>query len=96
MLAQRAVADSPRWTRAVEDQSAPIPREKTSELGGSIHIVRRAQSRIDQATLEIELGIEKMRAVKDGLPAPSHPPASWLLTKSASVRGRLRLRLRLR
>jgi len=27
MLAQRAVADSPRWTRAVEDQSAPIPGE---------------------------------------------------------------------
>jgi len=25
MLAQRAVEDSPRWTRAVEDPSAPIP-----------------------------------------------------------------------
>jgi hypothetical protein len=25
VLAQRAVAGSPRWTRAVEDQSAPIP-----------------------------------------------------------------------
>ena len=25
MLVQRAVADSPRWTRAVGDQSAPIP-----------------------------------------------------------------------
>jgi hypothetical protein len=33
MLAQRAVADSPRWTRAVEDQSAPIPEERTSKLG---------------------------------------------------------------
>jgi hypothetical protein len=33
MLAQRAVADSPRWTRAVEDQSAPIPKELTSEIG---------------------------------------------------------------
>jgi len=36
VLAQRAVADSPRWTRAVEDQSAPIPEEITSELGGII------------------------------------------------------------
>ena len=33
MLAQRAVADSPRWTRAVEDQSAPIPEEIPSEPG---------------------------------------------------------------
>ena len=33
MLAQRAVADSPRWTRAVEDHSVPIPEEVTSELG---------------------------------------------------------------
>jgi len=28
------------WTRAVEDQSAPIPKEITSKFGGSIHIVR--------------------------------------------------------
>jgi len=45
-------SEGPRWTRAVEDQSAPIPKETTSELGGIIYIVRRAQSRIDQATLE--------------------------------------------
>jgi len=38
VLAQRAVADSPRWTRAVEDQSAPIPEEITSELGGIIYM----------------------------------------------------------
>jgi hypothetical protein len=56
MLAQRAIADSPRWTRAVEDQSAPISEEITSELGRSIYIVRRAQSRIDQAALENEMG----------------------------------------
>jgi hypothetical protein len=56
MLAQRAVADSPRWTRAVEDQSAPISEEITSELGRSIYIVGRAQLRIDQATLENEMG----------------------------------------
>ena len=36
MLAQRAASEGPRWTRAVEDQSAPIPEEITSELGGSI------------------------------------------------------------
>jgi len=36
MLAQRAVADSPRWTRAVEDQSAPIPEDITNKLGGNI------------------------------------------------------------
>ncbi len=45
MLAQRAVGDSPRWTRAVEDQSAPIPEEKTSELGGIIcSLAQRPQS----------------------------------------------------
>jgi hypothetical protein len=42
-----------RNLRAVKDQSAPIPREKTSKLGGSIYIVRCAQSRIDQATLTL-------------------------------------------
>ena len=26
----------PRWTRAVEDQSVPIPEEVTSKLGGNI------------------------------------------------------------
>ena len=41
-----------RRLRAVEDQSAAISEEITSELGRSIYIVRRAQSRIDQATLE--------------------------------------------
>jgi hypothetical protein len=32
-----------RKFRAVEDQSAPIPKEISSKLGGSIYIVRRAQ-----------------------------------------------------
>ena len=36
VLAQRAASEGPRWTRAVEDQSAPILEEITSELGGSI------------------------------------------------------------
>ena len=35
MLAQRAASEGPRWTRAVEDRSAPIPREVTSKLGGA-------------------------------------------------------------
>jgi hypothetical protein len=43
VLAQRAASEGPRWTRAVEDQSAPIPKERTSKLGGVIYIVRRAQ-----------------------------------------------------
>ena len=47
MLAQRAVAGSPRWTRALEDQSVPIPEEITSELGWIIcSLVRRPH--IDQ------------------------------------------------
>ena len=33
VLAQRAASEGPCWTRAVEDQSAPIPEEITSELG---------------------------------------------------------------
>jgi hypothetical protein len=42
VLVQRAVSEGPRWTRAVEDQSAPIPEEITSELGGIIcSLVRR-------------------------------------------------------
>ena len=43
-----------RMLRAVEDQSAPIPKEISSKLGGSIYIVRRAHSRIHQAALEKE------------------------------------------
>ena len=39
-----------RKLRAVEDQSAPIPGERTSKLGGSIHITRCAQSRAASAT----------------------------------------------
>ena len=31
-------SEDPRWTRAVEDQSAPIPEEITSELGGIIYM----------------------------------------------------------
>ncbi len=35
MLAQRAVADSPRWTRAVEDHSGPIPEREQGSSEGS-------------------------------------------------------------
>ncbi len=44
VLAQRAVEDSPRWTRAVEDQSAPVPEEIMSKLGGSIDMHSEEQS----------------------------------------------------
>jgi hypothetical protein len=43
VLAQRAASEGPRWTRAVEDQSAPIPRDITIKLGGTMYIVRCAQ-----------------------------------------------------
>jgi hypothetical protein len=44
VLAQRAASEGPRWTRAVEDPSAPIPEEITSKLGGIIYnLARRAQ-----------------------------------------------------
>jgi len=55
-------SEGPRWTRAVEDQSAPIPEEITSELGRSMYIVRHAQSRIDQAILKGASG-RKTRAL---------------------------------
>ena len=64
MLAQRAASEGPRWTRAVEDQPALISEEISSELGRSIYIVGRAQSRIDQATLANEMGSGKTRAVE--------------------------------
>jgi hypothetical protein len=44
MLVQRAALEGPRWTRAVEDQSVPIPEEITSKLGGgTCRLVRRPQ-----------------------------------------------------
>jgi hypothetical protein len=56
LLAQRAAWEGPRWTRAVEDQSAPIPEEIASELGGIIHIDNSVE--------------RSMRAVKPGLLFP--------------------------
>jgi len=58
VLAQRAASEGPRWTRAVEDQSAPIPEEITSKLGGIIcNLVRRPQSKAPPHALAW-LGIE--------------------------------------
>jgi hypothetical protein len=55
---------------AVEDQSAPIPKEISSKLGGSIYIIRRAESRIDRTTLEKNRGIGMARAVGIIPPTP--------------------------
>jgi hypothetical protein len=43
-----------RMSRAVEDQSAPIPRERTSRLGGSIYLAGSTQS---EASLIVRHGI---------------------------------------
>ena len=49
---------SGRSTRAVEDQSAPIPEEITSELGRIIYIVRRAQLRLNEPAPSGEVASE--------------------------------------
>ena len=41
--------EGPRWTRAVEDQSAPIPEETTSELGRIIFWITRCGIAWDKA-----------------------------------------------
>jgi hypothetical protein len=48
VLAQRAAWEGPRWTRAVEDQSAPIPEEIASELGGIIRTDRSVERSMRQ------------------------------------------------
>jgi hypothetical protein len=40
VLAQRAVADSPRWTRAVGDHLARPPREKIEERCADVRCVK--------------------------------------------------------
>jgi hypothetical protein len=68
VLAQRAASEGPRWTRAGEAQSAPIPEETTSELGRIIFVVRRTQLRIDLVTrIPLCLAILlSLRQVHDG------------------------------
>ena len=36
VLVQRAVSEDPRWTRAVGDQSAPIPERERASLEGAL------------------------------------------------------------
>ena len=48
MLAQRAASEGPRWTRAVEDPSAPIPKEVARDLrriGGSQTVLLARRTR---------------------------------------------------
>ena len=80
VLAQRAVADSPRWTRAVEDQSGPIPKEGTSKLGVSMYIVRCAQSR---ATLTTPLLIQWDGKEKLSILSASFPSAAAVIRMNA-------------
>ena len=61
-----------RKSRAVGDQSAPIPEERTSKLGRIIcNLIRRAHSRINQATLEKE--VRDWEDTRSG--RPSSPPS---------------------
>jgi hypothetical protein len=57
-----------RWTRAVEDQSAPIPEETTSELGGSM----RGQTRRSPVLVQRAVSEDPRwtRAVGDHLARP--------------------------
>ena len=59
MLAQRAASEGARWTRAVEDQSAPIPEEITSKLGGIIFIVP-TRTIEDQSGYPVKRGASKI------------------------------------
>ncbi len=54
--------EGPRWTRAVEDQSAPIPEEITSKLGGIIYMDYGRPMRALKASLAASLG--EMRTEK--------------------------------
>ena len=76
VLAQRAASEVPRWTRAVEDQSAPIPKEMMSKLGRIVcNLARRPQSKASHtlAWLGDELGESK------------HLCAQWEATPAASL-----------
>ena len=39
MLAQRAAYEGPRWTRAVEDQSVPIPEEEKKRNAHNMNVL---------------------------------------------------------
>jgi len=61
VLAQRAASEGPRWTRAVEDQSAPIPEEVTSKLGRTI----KWNEQRAQPIPRLELGARRLETVPD-------------------------------
>ena len=66
MLAQRAAWEGPRWTRAVEDQSAPIPEEITSELGGIIcNLGRRPHTGLHQISNGLVRRLNKLEKKHD-------------------------------
>jgi hypothetical protein len=68
VLAQRAASEGPRWTRAVEDQSAPIPREITSKLGGNMYIVRCAvKKNLPAPSGEVEESEDLRRGEENGV-----------------------------
>ena len=65
-----AVGGRVRRLRAVEDQSAPIPEERTSELGGSICTVRCSHRGSTRLPLKKKRRIGKTRAVAIIPPTP--------------------------
>ena len=55
VLAERAASEGPRWTRAMEDHSAPIPEEIMSKLGWIIGFLaatgQRTEDRVKEAAV---------------------------------------------
>ena len=78
VLAQRAVEDSPRWTRAVEDQSAPSLKRDEKACRIVCNLARRPQSKASHtlAWLDDELGESKNLEY-----------AQWETTPAALLRG---------
>jgi hypothetical protein len=75
VLAQRAASEGPRWTRAVEAQSAPIPEEITSELGGTLYRWTRAV----ESNLGHSLSSSQLKSPACGQIFPGRAP-SFLFT----------------
>ena len=71
MLAQRAASEGPRWTRAVEDPSDPIPERQRASLEGTFISLNARSGRLIQATLleELRASLEgSFRRMRDGSP----------------------------
>ncbi|MGH7183404.1 MAG: aldehyde dehydrogenase family protein, partial [Nitrospiraceae bacterium] len=60
VLAQRAACEGRRWTRAVEDYSAPIPGEIASKLGRIIEQNEERSMRAVKGSLGHSLSRELM------------------------------------